>query len=242
MGLLQGFDVNSVVQPAVPNRTSASRPYKDLSGVPMTLAGGEIVLALLTSTVPAGLLLNQSQKIFSSYIPPNPNGADIPLYTVTNGKTFFLTSFTVYGSPASGNPLAVLKYNTAVSSGAITLNASPQAVTITNLAANAQLASGIFVGGYLDIDTVGGGSYERVQVTAVSTNAAGIVTGFSAVFTANHSALATVGVPIAMGLISATTPIAQGASAITAPGGSVLTLNIAAFTGAATYNVSGYEE
>jgi hypothetical protein len=241
MSLPQLFDITSVSAAAAPNRTAAAKPYKDAAGIPVTLADGTTVLAMLTAPAPAGMIAGQAQKIFSSYVPANPSGADIALYTVTAGKTFFLTGFSVYGSPSTGNPLAVLKYNTTVSSGAITLNVAAQAVTITHLAANANLASGIFVGGYLDIDVVGGGSYERVKVTVVSTNAAGIVTGFSGVFTANHAALALVGVPIATGLISATTPIQQGGSSITAPGGSVLTLNIAAFTGTATYNVSGYE-
>jgi hypothetical protein len=46
---IEAFDVASVAAAAAPNRTTAGRPYKDLSGIPITLADGTIVLALLTS-------------------------------------------------------------------------------------------------------------------------------------------------------------------------------------------------
>jgi hypothetical protein len=181
---------------------------------------------------------DQTQIILSSRM-NNPSGADIALYTVPTGKTFLLTDFVVTGSPASGNPLVVLKYNTATTSGAIAVGTS--AVTIANVNLLANLGADIFVGQAIDIEPPTAANYELVTVTAVSLNAAGIITGFTAAFTKTHAAGIVVGVPLELSLINATKGIEEIGieTQPTAPSGSVLTLNIGAFTGVLAYNVRG---
>lgn len=161
---------------------------------------------------------------------------------ISGGMTFFLTDFVVTGSPASGNPLVMFKYLTTVSSGSITLNVAAQPVLLTNIPTSAKYGGQIFVGQVLDVDVVGGGSYEAVVVTAVSTNTSGIVTGFSAVFTKNHGALCLIGVPIEGAQINATKGIEEIGieTQPTAPPGSTLAINIGAFTGLGFYNARGF--
>ncbi len=219
----------------------AAQPTIDAKGLPVGAIIGFPMTGSTSKSTAGGPAPDQTQLVLTSRY-SNPTTSDVALYTVPAGKTFFLTDFVVTGNPASGNPLVVLKANNVISSGSITLNASPQAVSITSLALSASYGNQIYVGQFVDIETPNAANYEVVQVTAVATNANGIVTGFSAIFTKNHVANSVVGVPLEVALINATKGIEEVGieTQPSAPGGSVLALNVGAFTGTLCYNIRGF--
>jgi hypothetical protein len=221
-------------------------------------AGGAVVSATLTSavgvipgmylTVDTGALqemikvitVNQSTGVITAYVrKPHASGV-----AVTCQRTFYMTDLVVTTSSTSAHP-ARLKCRTTISSGAIT--AGTVAVTIANIAVSPTVGDLTFVGGTVYMDDPSSGTYEAVKPTAISRNAAGIITGFTAVFAQNHAANVVCAFPIAASWVNNTKGIevVGQESQPTAPPGSSLAVNFtqgAAVTGVVMANIAGFEQ
>ena len=126
----EAFDIQSVGLPGQPNRTTASRPYKDLGGVPITLSDGTIVLSLLTSTSPAAGTSGAPYAygtVTTTAATPIKNGTANAQYLVgvknlsTSAQTATLT---IYDNATAGSG-TVVDIEPAMAAGALVTFPSP---------------------------------------------------------------------------------------------------------------------